>query len=137
MSKRSATDLDVQIGKRLRELRITRRVSQSDLGKVLGITFQQIQKFERGDNRITASQLFRLSKHLGVSVEYFFPAMRAREVSAQAPVLPDASATAALEFATTKKGFKLFQAIAAIESEALRECVIEFIEKLAKKTATH
>jgi transcriptional regulator with XRE-family HTH domain len=137
MSKRSATDVDGHIGKRLRELRITRRIPQSDLGKVLGITFQQIQKFERGDNRIAASQLFRLATHLGVSVDYFFRASRAQGASREVAAFTDAETTAALEFATTKKGLNLLRAVAALESNALRDCVIEFIEKLAKKTAAH
>lgn len=64
--------IDVSIGSRLRQQRLSMGLSQPALAKTLGVTFQQIQKYERGSNRIVASRLFRLSQVLKVPVQYFF-----------------------------------------------------------------
>ncbi len=64
--------VDVHVGKRIRERRVSLGMSQTDIGEYLGLTFQQIQKYERGANRISASKLWALSHFLEVSVEWFF-----------------------------------------------------------------
>ncbi len=64
--------VDVHVGKRIRERRVSLGMSQTDLGEYLGLTFQQIQKYERGANRISASRLWALSDFFKVSVEWFF-----------------------------------------------------------------
>ena len=68
----SVNPIDVHVGSRVRLRRNLLGLSQADLGKMLGITFQQIQKYERGSNRIAASRLFKLSEVLVVPVSYFF-----------------------------------------------------------------
>ena len=60
------------VGQRLRELRMLAGLSQSDLAATIGLTFQQLQKYERGVNRISASKLYMLSRHLAVPVSTFF-----------------------------------------------------------------
>ncbi len=69
--------IDVHVGTRLRVRRTLLGMSQTDLGDALGVTFQQVQKYERGMNRISASRLFDLSRVLDVPVEYFFGDMPA------------------------------------------------------------
>lgn len=64
--------IDVHVGKRLRLRRTMLGLSQEKLGTQLGLTFQQVQKYERGANRIGSSRLFRLSRLLEVPVSYFF-----------------------------------------------------------------
>ncbi|MDH3335661.1 MAG: helix-turn-helix domain-containing protein [Rhodospirillaceae bacterium] len=64
--------VDQHVGKRLKTRRVGLRISQSDIGKKLGVTFQQIQKYENGSNRVGASNLFRLADALEVPVSYFF-----------------------------------------------------------------
>jgi len=64
--------IDVHVGARLRQCRTLMGLSQEKLGEAVGITFQQLQKYERGANRISASRLFNLSQVLGVSVSSFF-----------------------------------------------------------------
>jgi transcriptional regulator with XRE-family HTH domain len=64
--------IDVHVGRRLRERRAVLGLSQERLGDLLGITFQQIQKYERGSNRIGSSRLFQLGKVMGVPVAFFF-----------------------------------------------------------------
>ena len=67
-----ANEIDVHIGKRLREARLANGVSQEALGKALGISFQQVQKYERGSNRIGGSRLWDISNVLDTPVGFFF-----------------------------------------------------------------
>lgn len=70
--KEAPDPIDIHVGQRLKARRVGLRISQSDIGKTLGVTFQQIQKYENGANRIGASNLYRLAKALNVDVSYFF-----------------------------------------------------------------
>ena len=76
--------IDVHVGARLRQRRTLLGMSQTTLGDAIGLTFQQMQKYEKGTNRISASRLFALSRVLDVPVEYFFDDVPA-EVSASSP----------------------------------------------------
>ena len=69
--------VDVHVGARLRMRRAFFGMSQMNLGETIGLTFQQVQKYEKGTNRISASRLFTLSRVLDVPVEYFFDDMPA------------------------------------------------------------
>ena len=64
--------VDVHVGRRVRERRLSLGMSQAKLGEYLGLTFQQIQKYEKGKNRISASKLWALSHFFKVPVEWFF-----------------------------------------------------------------
>ncbi len=64
--------VDVLVGKRIRQRRALLGMSQTTLGKAVGLTFQQIQKYERGDNRASASRLYEFSTVLDVPVSFFF-----------------------------------------------------------------
>ncbi len=67
--------VDVHVGSRVRQRRTLLGMTQTDLGDALGLTFQQVQKYERGTNRISASRLCELSRVLNVSIEFFFEDM--------------------------------------------------------------
>lgn len=67
--------VDSHVGTRLRQGREHRGISQEKLGNVAGITFQQVQKYERGINRISASKLYEFAEALGVNVAFFFEGM--------------------------------------------------------------
>lgn len=75
MVKSSPDPVDIHVGARVRLRRTLLGMSQEKLGKALGLTFQQVQKYERGANRIGSSRLFQLSKILDVSVSFFFDEM--------------------------------------------------------------
>lgn len=64
--------VDLHVGRRVAERRMTLKFSQTDLSRALGITFQQVQKYEKGDNRISASKLWATAAFLGVDIGYFF-----------------------------------------------------------------
>jgi transcriptional regulator with XRE-family HTH domain len=63
--------MDIQIGRCIKSRRVTLEISQAKLGEYLGVTFQQVQKYEKGINRISASALFRLAEFLKVDISYF------------------------------------------------------------------
>ncbi len=69
---RKATDFDLRLGRRIREVRLSHGLTQDELGKIAGVTFQQIQKFENGHNRVSPERLDRISKKLNVPVGVFF-----------------------------------------------------------------
>ena len=72
MTRRDPNYIDVHVGSRIRMRRQLISMSQEKLGELLGITFQQVQKYEKGSNRISASRLFYTAKILGVTVQSFF-----------------------------------------------------------------
>lgn len=72
MTRRDPNFIDVHVGNRIRMRRQIIGMSQERLGELLGITFQQVQKYEKGSNRISASRLFYAAKTLGVPVQFFF-----------------------------------------------------------------
>lgn len=76
MTKRSATPLDVEIGQRLKKARIRVGLTQSDLAQAAGLTFQQIQKYEKGDNRVAISTLARMRPVLGIEATDLLPPLR-------------------------------------------------------------
>ena len=84
--------VDIHVGRRLHQLRVLRGVSQEQAAGAIGITFQQVQKYENGANRISASRLFDLSRLFDVPVQWFFDEMP-REIAAKA--LAHVSATKA------------------------------------------
>ena len=71
--KARVTDIDVEVGKRLAEFRNKFNITQTELGVAIGVTFQQVQKYEKGINRIHAEVLFRIAYTFGIDVGVFFP----------------------------------------------------------------
>jgi transcriptional regulator with XRE-family HTH domain len=72
----TATEVDAHVGRRIRQRRESLGISQGRLGRHLGLTFSQVQKYEKGTNRIGAGRLFLLAGVLGVPVQYFFEGMQ-------------------------------------------------------------
>ncbi|MFP6733508.1 MAG: helix-turn-helix domain-containing protein [Rhodospirillales bacterium] len=75
--------IDKFVGSRVRARRVGLRISQTKLGDAIGVTFQQVQKYENGTNRIGASNLFKISKTLSVEVAFFFEGLDADEEAAK------------------------------------------------------
>jgi transcriptional regulator with XRE-family HTH domain len=91
-----ADPVDVHVGSRVRLLRKARGMSQEDLAKGLGLTFQQVQKYERGFNRISASKLFAIGHVLGAGIPFFFEGLSQPEAADGADPLHDRAITVAL-----------------------------------------
>ena len=73
--KEAPDPIDIHVGQRVKARRVGLRISQSEIGKALDVTFQQIQKYENGANRVGASNLYRLAQALSVEVSYFYEDM--------------------------------------------------------------
>lgn len=82
MSKQQATAVDAHVGNRVRAARIQAGISQEQVADHLGLTFQQVQKYEKGINRIAAGRLFQIASLFGVTVEFFFDGLEPRKAVA-------------------------------------------------------
>ena len=120
---------DVHVGSRVRERRKMMGMSQEKLGEKLGITFQQIQKYEKGTNRIGASRLQRISEILDVPVSYFFP----DQASDASPGMAEEGGGAdyVVDFLSTAEGLELNRAFARIKDVKVRRKVIELVRAVA------
>jgi transcriptional regulator with XRE-family HTH domain len=127
---RSATAVDVHIGQKLRARRIFLGLSQTELANAAGITFQQVQKYEMGTNRVGASRLQQFSEALGVPPSYFFEGVPS--VGKKQPALQNGelSEGAIVSFLGTREGAALVRAFLAIKQKPVRQNLIAFIETL-------
>lgn len=73
MNNKNTTHIDLYIGDKIRVIREDKGISQTALGEAIGVTFQQIQKYENGKNRVSASRLLLIAQTLNKRVSYFFP----------------------------------------------------------------
>lgn len=122
---KTPNDVDAMAGARLKLQRQMCNMSQTDLGNKLGITFQQIQKYENGKNRISASRLKQLSQILGVSVSYFFGEEAASD---HTPAFVDSEV---MGYLNTSDALALTRAFLRIEDQGLRSTILNFISELA------
>lgn len=130
MLKKLPNPIDRHVGSRVRMQRMLAGISQEKLGEALGLTFQQVQKYEKGTNRISASRLQQIAKMLGVPVAFFFEGAPAGE--AVAGGFADAGATAYVaDFLATSEGVQLSKAFVRIKSPRVRRRVIDLVEALA------
>lgn len=125
--------VDVHVGSRLRLRRTLLGLSQGKLGEAVGLTFQQIQKYERGANRVGASRLFEFSRILNVTISYFFEEMGKVDKSsaaegfsdqAQLPVDPGSM--------SRRETLELVRAYYRIEDPSVRKRVKDLIKSIAK-----
>lgn len=110
--------VDLHVGKKLKQARTLRRLSQTDVARKLSLSFQQIQKYEIGSNRIAASRLFELSQILDVPTSFFFEGLHENE-----NVAPSSDA-----------GMQIVHALAAIQDEEVKTRIVTFIEDVSGMT---
>lgn len=128
--------VDIHVGRRLRLKRTILGLSQEAVGKEIGVTFQQIQKYERGINRMGASRLFDFAKALGVQISYFFEGYgdyAMDEVSAYA--LGEPTAGFEHEKVNNRETLEVMRAYYRIKSPALRKRIIDLIKAMAEDGA--
>lgn len=131
MPKKQATDIDAYVGKRVRMRRMLIDMSQEKLGQLLGLTFQQVQKYEKGVNRIGAGRLFEIAKLLGVKVDYMYDGVE-DSVAGQAQGFAEESATPPiLEFVSSNEGMQLSLAFMRIKDAKLRKKVVDLVKGIA------
>jgi transcriptional regulator with XRE-family HTH domain len=132
-SSKRANAVDAQIGNRVRLRRMLVGMSQERLGELLKVTFQQIQKYERGTNRISASRLFQVSKVLGVTIDYFYDALQVADGIVETPGFAEHTSEEGemLTFLSTREGIELNRAFQRITDPAKRRAVVELVRTMA------
>lgn len=124
--------VDVHVGSRVRLRRMLVGLSQEKLGDSMGLTFQQIQKYEKGVNRIGASRLFKLSQVLDVPVQFFFDGMPASEESRSSGVANRDTEAFLFEFLNTRDGLELNRAFIKVSDPEVRRSVIDLVRSLGR-----
>jgi transcriptional regulator with XRE-family HTH domain len=128
-TSRSPSPTDVQVGKRVCMRRKMMSMSQSDLGKALGVTFQQVQKYEKGRNRIGANTLQLIARTLRVPISFFFDDPMKPSgggATGRQAHSPDYVA----DFLTTTDGLALAEAFVLIKDARLRRSIVKLVEDL-------
>jgi transcriptional regulator with XRE-family HTH domain len=130
MAKKAPNPIDKHVGSRVRMRRMMLGMSQEKLGDALGLTFQQVQKYEKGTNRIGASRLQQIALILQVPVAFFFEG--APPPPGKAFGLGEApSPTYVTEFLATNDGLTLVKAFMRIGNAKLRRRVVDLVEEMA------
>jgi transcriptional regulator with XRE-family HTH domain len=119
MKQRSAGKPDIEMGKKIRLRRVEQRISQSDLGEKLGVSFQQVQKYEKGVNRVGAARLQQIANALDVPVTFFYDSdNKTREVES-------------LLFLDSAFSLRLLRAYSRIKSQAVQRQMVTLMEAIA------
>lgn len=132
---RRPNPIDIHVGSRVRFRRMLLGMSQEKLGEKLGLTFQQIQKYEKGINRIGASRLFDLAQVLGVSVQFFYEEAPATESQqfAQAGFAEKPDEGSIVEFLRSRDGLELNRAFVRISDAKARRAIVDLVRSLANE----
>ncbi len=125
--------IDSYVGSRVRVRRKMLGMSQEQLGEKLGITFQQVQKYEKGTNRIGASRLFDVARLLQVPISFFFPDPESG--SAVPGMSEDNSRDFVMDSLSTSEGVELNRLFSQISEPRLRRKVIELVRVLKESEA--
>lgn len=112
--------VDVHVGRKLKQIRTLQRLSQTDVARRLGLSFQQIQKYEIGSDRIAASRLFELAQIFNVSPAFFFEGL---------------SESTGDDIGPRDPGMQIISALAGIKDETVKSRIATFIEDVAGVTA--
>jgi transcriptional regulator with XRE-family HTH domain len=119
--KRRFSQADGEVGRRVRVRRMQLRFSQTQLGKELGVSFQQIQKYEKGINRVSAGRLQKIAEVLKVPMAFFFePLAGVREENQ--PIL---------DFLDNASGLRLMRAFTHIQDKKMQSAILELVEQAA------
>ena len=122
---------DKQVGAKLKLGRLLRNYSQSNLADKLGITFQQVQKYETGYNRISISRLFQISRALSLPVSYFLKDIDGYRKNHNSKEIVKVS-DEMLDFITTNSGHRLVKYYLSIENKKAREKIINIVQLISE-----
>ncbi len=130
MAKKAPNPIDKHVGSRVRMRRMMLNMSQEKLGDALGLTFQQVQKYEKGTNRIGASRLQQIAHILQVPVSFFFEG--APHIPGQPSGMNEAPSPAYVsDFLATSDGLSLTKAFMRIKNSKLRRRIVDLVEQIA------
>ncbi|MFT0891736.1 helix-turn-helix domain-containing protein [Pseudochelatococcus sp. G4_1912] len=126
----NANKIDIYVGGRVKARRQVLGISQEKLGGALGVTFQQVQKYEKGSNRISASRLQQIGAVLGVPAAYFFEGLQGL-TGGLSGFAEEAQAPFKNDIISTDEGMQLMRAFLRIEDPSVRRRIIELVESIA------
>jgi len=126
---KKANPIDGQVGNRVRIRRMLIGMSQEKLGDLLGLTFQQVQKYEKGINRIGAGRLFEIARILDVPINFFYDG-----VGTTSDGVGETSAPV-MEFVSSTEGLQLSLAFMKIKDPKVRKRVLDLVKSLAEEEA--
>ena len=128
---KKANPIDAQVGSRVRIRRMLIGMSQERLGELLGLTFQQVQKYEKGVNRIGAGRLFEVSCILGVPIDFFYEGVATQ---GEGGFSESEAAPPVMEFVSSGEGLQLSLAFMKIKDLKVRKRVLDLVKSLAEET---
>jgi transcriptional regulator with XRE-family HTH domain len=129
--KKAPNPIDKHVGSRVRMRRVLIGMSQERLGDALGLTFQQVQKYEKGTNRIGASRLQQISRILGMPVEFFFDGAPSGEQELAQGFNEVADTPYVADFLSTNEGVQLNRAFLRIKDPKMRRRVVDLVNAIA------
>ena len=124
--KRRAGPEDIEIGRKIRALRLERGLSQSGLADGIGLTFQQVQKYEKGTNRVSAGRLQKIADMLNTPIMFFYSGMGQRTKKSD-------THNAGLALVQTKGAMRLLRSYAEISSRTTKYALVVLAESLRNK----
>ena len=137
-NKRAPHPMDIHVGSRVRLRRMMQGLSQDKLGEELGLTFQQVQKYEKGVNRIGASRLYDIARVLEVPVQFFYDDFGdgPETMIGFAETNPKTEERADfMQLLSTPEGMQLCRAYAAIKDYQVRRRVLDLVKALGEEAA--
>src|SRR5919205_2624999 len=129
MTTKSPNQIDRHVGSRVRMRRMLIGMSQEKLGAALGITFQQIQKYEKGTNRIGASRLHQIGRVLGVPIEFFYEG--APQIGGPGGMAESPAPAYMADFLSTAEGLDLMKGFVGIKDVRIRRRIVDLVRALA------
>lgn len=136
MPKKQANPVDARVGHRVRLRRMLMGMSQERLGELLGLTFQQVQKYEKGVNRIGAGRLFEIATIMGVPIGFFYE--DAENALAGAPgFAEDDESGSVMEFIASGEGLQLTLAFMRIKDPKVRRRLLDLVRSLTEEEKEH
>jgi transcriptional regulator with XRE-family HTH domain len=125
MDQRKTDSTDIAVGQRIRVERLGRRMSQTELAEKIGVSFQQVQKYEKGTNRVGAGRLARIAEVLGIPARAFF------ESNPSATVKDEDSKTSPFDMLAEPGAVRVLRAYTQLPKGLLRRSVLDLLEKIA------
>ncbi|MEM9331497.1 MAG: helix-turn-helix domain-containing protein [Pseudomonadota bacterium] len=123
--------IDIHVGSRVRLKRTMLGMSQEKLGESLGVTFQQVQKYEKGSNRIGASRLQQISSILKTPISFFFDGAPGYGGETSKGFAEGGTAEYTIDFLSTPEGMQLNRAFAKIKDPKVRKKIVDLVKSLA------
>ncbi|MCR4268736.1 helix-turn-helix domain-containing protein [Nitratireductor sp. ZSWI3] len=132
-NKKKPNPIDIHVGGRIRLRRNMLGMSQEKLGESLGITFQQIQKYEKGTNRVGASRLQAIASVLSAPVSFFFEGAPGEDTES-APGMAEEGAAYVVDFLNSSEGIQLNRAFVKVGDPKVRRRIIDLVKALAAES---